>query len=253
MAGRLSSPRFRRRVVWLGGSACLVGVAVIGSIMVGNTGRSSETPIDRTAKPWVYKEPKSMQLTRRDRLDLYATSAQFVKTAVARKHLDEAWDMLGPEMRAGQTRKSWDTGFNNVIPFKADGIEAWDVLYAYNNDVALDLSLFARGKGKENWSGKTFTLELRRYAGHPHHWLVASWVPKGIGGGGTLSPNRRSGPPPPPVVAKLDAKWLFLPMAFLGALLVGLVVWGVSGFVRGRRASRKYAEALSYNSSSNPS
>jgi len=53
VAGRLSSPRFRRRVVWLGGSACLVGVAVIGSIIVGNTGRSSATPIDRTAKPWV--------------------------------------------------------------------------------------------------------------------------------------------------------------------------------------------------------
>ena len=74
-----------------------------------------------------------------------------------------------------------------------------------------------------------------------------------IGGGGTLSPNRRSGPPPPPVVAKLDAKWLFLPMAFLATLLVGLVAWGLSGLVRHRRASRKYAEALGYNSSSNPS
>ena len=240
-------------MAWVGGSACLAGVAVIGSILIGNTGHSSATAIDRTAKPWVYKAPKTMELTKRDRLDLFATSAHFVRTAVARKHLDEAWDMLGPEMKAGQTRKSWDTGFNNVIPFKADGIEAWDILYAYDNDVALDVSLFARGKGKDNWSGKTFTLELKRYVGHPHTWLVASWVPKGIGGGGTLSPNRRSGPPPPPVVAKLDAKWLFLPMALLAALLVGLVAWGLSGFVRARRASRKYADALGYNSSSNPS
>ena len=47
--------------------------------------------------------------------------------------------MLGPEMKAGQTRKSWDTGYNNVIPFPAVGIATCDILYAYKGDVALDL------------------------------------------------------------------------------------------------------------------
>jgi len=235
------------------GSTVLLSSLVLVGIRYENTGHSSETAIDRSKHAWVYRAPKNLVLTADDRNDLFQTSARFVRTAVARRHLDEAWAMLGPEMRAGQTRKSWDTGFNNVIPFKADGIGEWDILYAYDNDVALDLSLFSRGKSKDDWSGKTFTLELKREAGHAHQWLVASWVPKGIGGGGTLSPSRRSGPPPPPVVAKLDAKWLFLPMAFLGALLVGLVAWGVSSVVRSRRASRKYSEALGYNSSSNPS
>jgi hypothetical protein len=250
---RLSSPRFRRRLAWIGGAACLVSLSVVGAIRIGNTGHSSATPIDRTKKAWVYREPKSMALTKSDRLDLFRTSAQFVRTAVARKHLDDAWDMLGPEMKAGQTRKSWDTGFNNVVPFKADGIDAWDVLYAYDNDVAVDLSLISRGKKKDEWAGKTFTLELKRYAGHPRRWLVASWVPKGIGGGGTLSPNRRSGPPPPPVKATLSAKWIFVPGAFLGGLLLLLALWGVQNAVRGRRATRRYAEALGYNSTSNPS
>jgi hypothetical protein len=254
MKGRLSSPRFRRRLAWIGGATLLVAVVVVASIRIGNTGHSNATPIDHTKKPWVYREPKSMVLTKRDRLDLFRTSASFVRTAVARKRLDDAWNMLGPEMKAGQTRKSWDTGFNNVVPFKADGIEAWDVLYAYDNDVALDLSLFSRGKNnKNNWAGKTFTLELKRYVGHPHQWLVASWVPKGIGGGGTLSPNRRSGPPPPPVKAQLSAKWIFVPGAFLGGLLLLLLLWAVQSAVRGRRANRRYAEALGYNSSSNPS
>jgi hypothetical protein len=251
--GRLSSPRFRRRLAWIGGAACVVSAVVVGSIHIGNTGHSNATPIDHTRKPWVYREPKSMVLTKRDRLDLFRTSSQFVQTAVARRHLDDAWDMLGPEMKAGQTRKSWDTGFNNVIPFKADGIDAWDVLYAYDNDVALDLSLVSRGKNENDWAGKTFTLELKRSPGHPHHWLVAAWVPKGIGGGGTLSPSRRSGPPPPPVKAKLSAKWIFVPGAFLGGLLLLLALWGVQSVVRGRRATRRYAEALGYNSSSNPS
>ena len=202
----------------------------------------------------MYKAPEHVILTRKDRLELFAASSLFVRTAVARKHLDLAWAMLGPEMRAGQTRKTWDTGFNNVVPFKADGIQAWDILYAFRDDVALDLSLVSRGKGaKDNWAGKTFTLELKRYAGHPHQWLVASWVPKGIGGGGTLSPNRRSGPPPPPLKAAVSAKWLFVPAVLLGSLLLALAAWAVRNAVRARRASRRYAEGLGYNSSSNPS
>ena len=45
MTGRLQSPRFRRRLFWgVGGVAVLAGVA-IGGILVGNTGRSNETPI----------------------------------------------------------------------------------------------------------------------------------------------------------------------------------------------------------------
>ena len=160
--------------------------------------------------------------------------------------------MLGPEMKAGQTRKSWDSGFNNVVPFKADAIEAWDILYAYKDDVALDLSLVSGRRDGDNWAGKTFTLELKRDPSS-HRWLVASWVPKGVGGGGTLSANRRSGPPPPAVTAHISTRWLFLPGVFLGGLLLVLGAAGVRSVLRSRRASRRYAEALGYKSSSSPS
>lgn len=249
---RLASPRFRRRLLWVGGTSCVLAGLVAVAVHLGNTGRSNATPIDRTKKPWVYKAPAHMRLSKQDRLELFDTSSRFVRTAVARKHLDSAWDMLGPEMKAGQTRKSWDTGFNNVVPFKADGIEAWDILYAYEDDVALDLSLVAGRKSADNWAGKTFTLELKRDPAS-HRWLVASWVPKGIGGGGTLSPNRRSGPPPPPVAARLSTKWLFVPGVFLGGLLLLLGAAGLRSVVRTRRASKRYAESLGYKSSSNPS
>jgi hypothetical protein len=253
VAGRLASPRFRRRLAW---SAALVGATggiVVAAVAVGNTGHSSATAIDRTKPAWVYTAPATMRLTKRDRLALYTTAAKFVATAVRREHLDSAWSMLAPEMRAGQTRKSWDTGFNNVIPFKADGIQSWTILYSYDNDVALDLSLFHRGTNADNWSGKTFTIELKRYPSQPRRWLVASWVPKGIGGGGTLSPNRRSGPPPPAPKAHVSAKWIFVPASFLVTLLLVLGGWAVRGAIKGRRASRRYAEALGYSESSNPS
>jgi hypothetical protein len=239
-------------LVWAGGSTSVVALLVFVGIHFANTGRSSATAIDKTKKAWVYRAPAHMRLSKQDRLDLFSTSSRFVRTAVARKHLDSAWQLLGPEMKAGQTRKSWDTGFNNVVPFEADGIEAWDILYAYEGDVALDLSLVSGRRSGPHWAGKTFTLELKRDPAS-HRWLVASWVPKGVGGGGTLSPNRRSGPPPPAVTAHISARWLFVPGVFLGGLLLVLSVAGLRSVVRSRRAARRYAEALGYKSSSNPS
>jgi hypothetical protein len=249
---RLASPRFRRRLFWVGGSMTAVALLVFVGIHFANTGRSNATAIDKTKKAWVYQAPAHMRLTKQDRLELFNTSSRFVRTAVARKHLDTAWEMLGPERKAGQTRKSWDTGFNNVVPFKADGIEAWDILYAYVGDVAVDLSLFSGRRNGSNWAGKTFTLELKRNPA-THQWLVASWVPHGVGGGGTLSTNRRTGPLPLSVSKHVSSRWIFVPGLFLGGLLVVLGAAGVLNVIRSRRASRRYAEALGYKSSSNPS
>jgi len=249
MTGRLSSPRFRRRLAWSVGSLSVVGAAVVGAILVGNTGHSNRTPLfNRPA--WVYREPVRMRLTAADRRDLFDTASLFIKTAVARKHLDSAWDMLGPEMKAGQTRKSWDSGFNNVIPFPAVGIATWDILYAYQGDVAIDLGVV--GAKTSDWAGKTFTLELKRYPSHPHSWLVASWVPKGIGGAGQVKSVAKVPPLPPPTAA-LSAKWLVLPVAILGFLGLTLLVWALGGAVRHRRAAKRYARLLGYNSTSNPS
>jgi hypothetical protein len=227
-------------------------VIVAIAVELGNTGRSHATPIDRTKKAWVYRAPTHMSLTKHDRLELFSASSRFVRTAVSRRHLDTAWGMLAPEMRAGQTRKSWDSGYNNVVPFKADGIEAWDIMYAYKDDVAIDMSLVSGRRDGPNWAGKTFTVELKRDPSS-HRWLVASWVPKGVGGGGTLSPTRTSGPVPPAVTAHISSRYLFVPALFLGGLLLVLGAAGARSVVRSRRASRRYAETLGYKSSSNPS
>jgi hypothetical protein len=253
MRGRLSSPRFRRRLLWGVGSLTVVGAASAGAIAIGNTGQSNETPlIDKPA--WVYREPARMKLTAADRKELFETASHFIQTAVARKHLDSAWELLGPEMRAGQTRKSWDTGFNNVIPFPAVGIATWDILYAYKGDVAIDLGVI--GDKHSDWAGKTFTIELKHYKGHENDWLVASWVPKGIGGAGQVK-SVAALPPPKPPKAPLSATWLLLPMSIFGLLIATLVGFAIAGAVKQRRAARRYARLLGYgsgsSSSSNPS
>jgi hypothetical protein len=249
MKGRLHSLRFRRRLAWTVGSIAVAAGIVVTAVLVGNTGHSTATKIiDEPAQ--VYRAPTSMTLTAEDRRELFATSIRFIRTAVARKHLDSAWDMLGPEMKAGQTRKSWDTGFNNVVPFPAVGIANWGILYSYQNDVALDLSVV--GSKKSDWAGKTFTIELKRYRSHPHDWLVASWVPKGIGGAGQIR-SVAAQPPPPPVKAALSSKWLLAPVGLLGVLILSVAAWGITSVVRQRRAAKRYEKLLGYSSTSNPS
>jgi hypothetical protein len=249
MRNRLHSHRFRHRLYWGVSSVSVVAAIVVTAILIGNTGHSTATKIiDRPAQ--VYHEPAHMSLTTDDRRKLFATASRFIQTAVARKHLDTAWDMLGPEMKAGQTRKSWDTGNNNVVPFPAVGIANWGIFYAYKNDVALDLSVV--GAKNSDWAGKTFTIELKRYPSHPHDWLVAAWVPKGVGGAGQIR-SVAAQPPPPPIKAALSPKWLLAPLAFLGALLLGLAAWGIRALIKQRRAAKKYAELLGYSSTSNPS
>ena len=212
--------------------------ASAGAIAVGNTGESNKTPLfDRPA--WVYREPARMKLTGADRKQLFETASQFIQTAVARKHLDSAWGMLGPEMRAGQTRKSWNTGFNNVIPFRRSASRP-GTSSTRTRVMSRSTSAWSASKHSD-WAGKTFTIELKRYKGHGNDWLVASWVPKGIGGAGRSSVDRRSRPAEAADGAKLDAKWLLLPVSIFGLLIATLVAWAIRGAVQQRRAARRYA------------
>jgi hypothetical protein len=224
---------------------------VLAAVLIGNTGKSDETPIDTSKPAWVYHPPAAMKLTRADRDALLKLSVTFVQTAVARKQLDYAWKLIGPDMRAGQTRKSWDTGFNNVVPFKSAGIATWDVLYTYRDDVAFDLVLL--GAKRQPWLSKTFTIELKRYAqpDHSKRWLVASWTPRGVGTENALRSSART--PAPPEKPPLSKWWLIVPAAIFAGMLSALALWGVLAALRGRRSARRYAQLLGQSSSSRPS
>jgi hypothetical protein len=221
----------------------VVAGAVAASIAIGNTGRSTATPIDTSAKAWVSPRHVSVTLSAADRRAVFRTSLAFIRTAVARKHLDSAWELLGPEMRAGQTRASFDTGNNNVVPFPAVGIATWDVLYSYRDDVSLDFALV--GSKKSEWAGKTFTIELKRSHAKPRRWLVASWVPRGVGGAGQIR-DYQTLFPPTTAHSPLDARWLLAPAVVIVAMLLALIGWGVRSKLKYRRAVRRYQELLGH-------
>jgi hypothetical protein len=246
VSGRLSSPRVRRRLAWGG---ALIGVTtgiVVLAVSVGNTGKSFETPVDPNGKAWVSTEPQSVTLSAKDRRSVLQTTTRFISTAVVRKHLDSAWNLLGPEMKAGQTRAGFETGDNNVVPFDAVAIATWDVLYSYRDDVGLDVALVGSPKG--NWAGKTFTIELKRYPADPGKWLVASWAPRGIGGSGQMRDYAKQFPAAT-VRSPLSARWLLAPVGLVGAFAIGLIGWGILSRIRYRRAMRRYESLLGHRGS----
>jgi hypothetical protein len=250
MRRRLASPRFRRRLAWTVVLVGLPATLVVVAILIGNTGKSPATPLTHE-RVWVSHEPKLRRLDPQLRAQLLGTTWRFVRTAVVRKNLDSAWPMLGPALRAGMTRKQWDTGDNAVVPYRATAISAVDVLYSYEGDVALDVSLI--GRPSEDAVAKTFTIELTRDPRHHDRWLVASWVPRGISSPEMLRSNRKL-PPVPPVKAALAERWLLLPLAILSLILLVPLGLAVRTYVAHRRAARRYAQELdAYRSVSKPS
>lgn len=222
------------------------------AVAIGNTGHSSQTPIDTTKPAWVYHPPKALHLTMREREELLRISTKFIQTAVARHNVDASWVLAGPDLRQDETRGEWDTGNIPVPPFKAAGIATWDLLYSYENDVAFDLALL--GGKQERYLSKTFTIEFKRYR-RPDgaHWLVASWTPRGVASVTALKPSERPKLVATPVKAPLSRWFLIVPAAIFGGMLLGFLAFGAVHTVRDRRKARRYAEALGQTSNSSPS
>jgi len=251
MRARLSSHRRRRRLAWTATIGVALALVAAAAIRIGDTGRDFDTPrTDQDA--WVYTAPKLSRLDTADRRELFAMSSRFVQTAVARRNLDDAWELLGPEMRAGQTRRSWLTGFNNVVPFPVAGIASWNVLYSYEDDVGIDLALVA--VPHRDIVGKTFTIELKRYPRRGNRWLVASWVPKGLTSSKQSLAASVVPPPPPPPKAPLSAAWLLVPLSVLGLFVLVPLLVALRSLLQHRRAAKRYERDLGgYSSSSSPS
>jgi hypothetical protein len=257
MPGRLSSHRFRRRLIWAGSATAATAAVVVGSIWIGNTGRRFDNRlVDKPA--WVYKTPPAAHLTESQRSEVLSVMSRFIKTAVARRQLDAAYDMTAPELRGQLTRKAWRSGNIPIVPFPSIGIYDMVLDYSYSGDVAFDVALIGNRGGV-----KTFLVELKQ-AGHGEHapWRVAAWVPKGVGGGSTPVAERHPQPAalPSKVSGRLSAAWLLIPFGILGTILLVPAGLGVRNWRDGKKAMKEYESSRelpplpeSYTSSSSPS
>lgn len=224
-AGRLSSYRFRRRLLWVSVWLAFVLSAVVVSVFFWNTASSKETFSDEPAQLFV--PPKKIALTGRDRAAIVDVARVFVETAVARESPERAYELVGPMLKGGLSREQWKSGNIPVVFYPVDGAR-WKVEYATDVEVGLTVLLFP--KPGVNLRPTVFNMALAPRQGHGG-WLITAWSPRG-GAPSTV----QSGPQTPEAVfggaggrysARASTWWLLVPAVLvLGGTLLPVVLLG---------------------------
>jgi hypothetical protein len=242
VAGRLSSPRFRRRAIKLCLLFAVALAAALVSIFFWNTATIVETPLHGKAD--IYVPPIPVKMAPAERRAVIATAALFVETAVRREHAERAYELVGPNLRGATTRDEWRDGDIPVVPYPVDDAR-WKFDYSYANEIGLQVAVFPRPGAAVRPA--VFNLSLRSVgAGTKRRWLVDSWAPRGGGGGGSRpsraegSPFRVDVAPPPSASTRLGAIWLLVPAALIALALLVPAVLIVIERARWRRAQKAY-------------
>jgi hypothetical protein len=165
---------FRKALPWLIGVLVVaVGLGIAGW-QIGNTGTPTATPLNPNvpAKD-VSQNPKTIKLEPGAR----TVAKRFILTAVARKHLAEAYKISGPQIVQGQSLKSWMTGDIAVQPYPVDDVRfaPMKIDYSYPSKALIEVALLPRLKSKAKPA--MFMMEIDKIRGK---WLVNSWVPRAV-------------------------------------------------------------------------
>jgi hypothetical protein len=256
--GMLASPRRRRRLKW--GAAVLATAGVVGLavvLMPGDNGDS--TPSVRSGKPTIVAPaPKHVRMAAADKAAAMHAAAKFIDTAVLRRNIDESWELTAPELRAGFTRKAWQSGDIPVVPFPAHELHSvrYRTDYTIKDHIGYQVSMLPHADSQAQ--AVLFSMELvKRGPAVRPHWMVDYWAPISPG---VLSPTQRAknakeiaDAAPQPI----GSGWLLLPIGSIFLLILALpLALLVRGKLRHRRAERAYREAHgppAQTSSSSPS
>jgi hypothetical protein len=240
LPGRLSSYRFRRRLLWSGTLLAAVAAGVTISVLFWNTGPlREETFSGGTAD--IYVPPKVEKLTASDRAAIVAVAKRFVSTAVTRKDPGRAFEIAGPSLRTGTTKAHWDSGEIPVVLFPVDAAR-WRFDYTYAGEVGLEV--YAWPEPDAGLRPTIFMVSMIAVGkGEGRRWLVDSFTPRG--GRPDVLAQRKSGASPFDAPSEsgtqqASAAWLLVLPGVLIAALVGLPLLLI---VRSRRSERRVARS----------
>ena len=194
-----------------------------------------------------YATPKPVRLKLRDRTAALTVASLFIDTAVARKNVDVAWDLVTPTMRAGYTRKQWDTeDLPGIAPFPVASAR-WRLQFSDVKGVGFTIALFPTKASHQQ--AQVFMIGLHKVGWGKHrHWLVDNWQaapttagriadsgggPSSAGAFGSLSPNVAA----TSTKAKESPIWLLLPLGFLSLILIIPAAIVGMNWYRARRAN----------------
>ena len=253
----LESPRRRRRLIKIGVVLAIIPLVYLG-IRLSNGGNPENANGPEVAN---YVQPKRSPFTKAEQRAVHPVLAQFIQYAVAREDPAKAWDVAGPDLRSGLTRKKWDTGAIPVVNYPAShkGLGSWSyVKYSYTNTVGLEVFVFPKpGSG---YSAMTADAEVRKNS--DGRWQVNYWMPERFHGPAAVSArqekaakkaarayakkststNKTAAAAPSPTAGQPTSTrglWLALPIGILSLIILAPLTLLLVGVIRNRRAARE--------------
>ena len=247
MKGLLSSPRLRRRAVWVVAVAAIAATITILGVFYPNTSPTRHSaPFTNAPVQTVASNPATVKFSARDRKAVADVAGRFISSAVYRHHLDDSYDLVMPSFHQGLTRAEWRTGNIPVSPYPGAAVALlrWKLDYSYRNRVGMRVAFMPKATAKVG--GIVYAIELKQ-VGTParHRWLVSYWTPSG---GQILSKAQRAAKAGPvePLKPRLGAGWIFVPIGGLLALIVLVpATLALRGWLARRRVERTYGTVSS--------
>jgi hypothetical protein len=239
----LSSPRRRRRLLWLAVVTAVAAGATVVGVFYSNTGDRNEAPFTKGRVQLVAPLPKSVEFTDEIRREVGVVAAEFVATGVLRTNTKRSYDLSDRAFHQGISRDRWADA-NPIVPYPKQAVDAvrWKLDYSYKDRVGL--KVYMQPKPTAKVGGMAFNVELHK-VGAPGHrrWLVDYWAPAGLQ---SPAPSRSASGQPlgpaEPTKPGLSATWLFVPVVgVVGLILLVPLVLIFRGWRRRVRADRAYS------------
>jgi hypothetical protein len=171
---RKSWYRSRRALLWAGGAVAVAcGLVALFAFGPNKNAAPEVFNDDPVQVPVVQKKAPLSEAAKK-------VAIRFVQTAVARENLEEAWELVGPNLRGGLTRAEWISGDNPVVPYPIDQLEVapYKIDESFVDSALLEVALLPKeGAGVRS---QIFFLGLKKVGkGENARWLVDNWVPRG--------------------------------------------------------------------------
>jgi uncharacterized SAM-binding protein YcdF (DUF218 family) len=248
MSSLLSSPRRRRRLVWVSVLVLAIGAVVVVALATRHSG-GNEKPA-RSSTPAVNPAAeRTVPLAAADRRRIDSVVARFVATAVVQRKAT-SYDLVTSAFRGGTTRAQWATGDTPVYRYPAEPGSAGEpsVVGSFPNDVLVNLLLQPRPG--VNAGPILFSVELKR---QHSRWLVDGFSPLEVYSAPGAAPKTavpklapapsKKGTPTPDsgfTHGRLSTAWFLLPVGILLMIvLIPLGLW-IKSWRDNRRAERAY-------------
>ena len=130
----------------------------------------------------VLKDAQGGEITTFEQLDpqVRSTIRTFLATAVARKHIDQAWAVVAPSVKAGYTFAKWKNAHAlPVVPYPIDDINRVQYFLDYASTKEILIEVGVGSKPELKIRPASFQLGLVPVGnGAQTQWLVDYWMPR---------------------------------------------------------------------------